>query len=145
MQVVQVSFDKVKEELEELGIQCLVTKRSDNYLYNVRLVDWEKILPHLSVKGGGYAFLPETPDCDDFSKMSSAKCAFDFHLHSLEAWGNAPLSSDPNGAKGYHAYNMVRVDKKEYMIYEPNVNLDAHGKLYPLINNAGYVTDSWRV
>lgn len=148
-QIVQTAFANIKAELEGFGIHYMMNQDTDRVLYNTTLYDWERILPYLSVSAPKasatiIALTSEAWNCDEYSKASSVKAA-DFRLDSLEAWGSTPYKSEKNPT-GRHAFNMVRIDKGEYMIYEPNVNMKEHGRLHPLIGNSiGYEPDGWRI
>jgi len=145
MTVTISDFNKVKNELLGFGIQCMMKDkfRTERSLYNVNFEDWNKLLPYLAVKPiAGNAFLPEVPNCDEIASECRIK-ASKFHLHVLEAWGETPYKSEGNPT-GRHAFNMVRINKTHYMLYEPNTTMKEHGRLFNMGDN-GYIPVGWRV
>ena len=120
-------------ELERRGISWMCKCRPDREVKYTDLNSWEQIAPYLVSPADRY--IAEGCDCDDYAKMASSKCAFDFGLNGcLEAFGTIPLGS--------HAFNIL-VSLEDFFLTETNAGFQIAGTVFELGEHE-YITKSWK-
>ena len=123
------------KELQLRGIEwmCKPQFRPDREVRYTDLNSWNLIAPHLVSPADKY--ISEGCDCDDYAKMASAKCAFDFGLNGcLEAFGTIPMGS--------HAFNLL-VSLEDFFIVETNAGFPVAGTVLEL-GEHDYIATSWK-
>ena len=122
-------------ELKARGIDwmCKSLYVPDYQIRYTNLASWKIIAPYLVSPADKY--VEEGCDCDDYAKMGSSKCAFNFGLNGcLECFGRIPL--------GRHAFNLL-VSLEDFFLLEPNAGFPIAGEVFPLNTNS-YNAESWK-
>jgi len=131
----EATWPDVVSELKSLGIELML---KDGFMpdFVVSYTDkesWDKIIPYLTFPADMY--VDGDADCDDYSKLASAKSAMSFKRNGcFQVWGDSP--------NGYHAFNIVKTEKS-YMLFEPNAGFKHTGELFRN-GQYGYLARSWK-
>lgn len=130
-----MSYGALILELKARGIDwmCKAHYVPDYQVRYTNLDSWKLIAPYLVSPAEHY--VEEGCDCDDYAKMASAKCAFNFGLNGcLECFGQVPLGS--------HAFNLL-VSLEDFFLVEPNAGFSIAGEVFPLRGH-NYFAKSWK-
>ena len=122
-------------ELKARGIDwmCKALYVPDYEVRYTNLASWKLIAPYLVSPADKY--VEEGCDCDEYAKMASAKCAFDFGLNGcLECYGQTP--------DGSHAFNLL-VSLEDFFLVEINAGFSIAGEVFPL-GGHGYTAKAWK-
>ncbi len=131
----QTTWNQVKDNLAELGIECMIKDAPDTNVFYTDEATLTKMTKFLVYPADYYVWDLEI-DCDDYAMWAASDARRIFKVNGIyQAWGNMPL--------GYHAFSLGLVGENRYKLWDANAGFLYAGELFSRGDN-GYLPDKYK-